>query len=338
MKIIDLEHHFTTPLTLDIMAKRTETPRFDPEKGLGYFEDTWLPITGIGFKDLLLDLGEGRIKLLDDCGIDFAQMSLTAPGADSFEAETARIVADDANNTIAAAVAKYPDRIGGFMTLAAKDPEWSLKEIDRCLEMGLWGWHTHSNFKDAYLDEKQFWPILKRCEALEMPIYIHPTVPAAKELRAFGVSLACPSYGFTADVLFCFMRMVARGVFDEFPRLKLLLGHLGEGLPFFFDRVNAAYRQGFGQPDPEMGGYEHEPSYYIKNNVWTTTSGNFLPEALYCTRDVMGIDKITMATDHPYEIINKGVDMIVKDVPLSEDEKKAFLGGNAKALGFARGI
>ena len=338
MKIVDLEHHFTTPFTLDVMSSRTDTPRFDPVKGLGYFEDTWLPISGIGFKDLLLDLGEGRIKLMDDCGIDFAQMSLTAPGADSFDAETSRAVAEDANNTIAAAMAKYPDRIGGFMTLAPKDAEWSLKEIDRCLEMGLWGWHTHSNYKDAYLDEKCFWPILERCEALGMPIYIHPTVPAAEELRAFGICLAAPSFGFTVDVLFCFMRMIHRGVFDEFPRLKLLLGHLGEGLPFFFDRVNAAYRQGFGKPDPAIGDYEHEPGYYIKHNVWTTSSGNFLPEALYCTRDVLGVNKITMATDYPYEIINLGVDMIVKDESLSGDEKKAYLCDNAKALGFAKGL
>ena len=338
MRIIDLENHFTTPLLVDTLKKRTEAPRIDPVKGLAFWEDAWFPTQGSDVFDNLFNVGEGRIKQMDECGIDFAQLSLNAPGADPYDAETSKIIAEDANNVISGAVARHPDRFGAFITLAPKDPEWSLKEIDRCLEMGMWGWFTHSNFKDAYIDEKRFWPLLEKCERLDMPIYVHPAATTAKELRSFGICLAAPALGFTVDVLYCVMRMIHRGVFDAFPNLKIILGHFGEGFPFFLDRVNAAYRQGFGQPDPEMGGYEHEPSYYIKNNVWTTTSGNFLPEALYCTRDVMGIDKITMATDHPYEIINKGVDMIVKDVPLTEDEKEAFLGGNAKALGFARGI
>ena len=336
MKIIDLENHFTTPLLIDILSKRTEVPRIDPEKGLGFWEDAWVPKNPAVF-DHLFDLGEGRIKLMDECGIDFAQLSINAPGADPYDAETSKAIAKDANDVVAEAAAKYPDRFGGFITLAPKDPEWSLAEIDRCLEMGLWGWFTHSNFKDAYLDEKRFWPILKKCQDLDMPIYIHPASTTAKELRSFGICLAAPALGFTVDTLFCVMRMIHRGVFDEFPKLKIILGHFGEGFPFFLDRVNAAYRQNFGMPNPEIsGGYKHEPGYYLKNNLWTTSSGNYLPEALYCTRDALGADRVTMATDHPYEEINLGVDMIVNDASLTEEEKTAFLCANAEALGFGK--
>ena len=339
MKIIDLENHFMTPLLVDILKKRTEAPRIDPVKGLGFWEDAWFPSKGSDVFDNLFDFGEGRIKMMDECGIDFAQLSLNAPGADPYDPETSKIIAEDANNTGAAAIAKYPDRFGAFITLAPKDPDWSLKEIDRCLEMGMWGWFTHSNFKDAYLDEKRFWPILKKCEDLDMPIYIHPASTTAKELRSFGICLAAPSLGFTVDVLWCVMRMIHRGVFDEFPKLKIILGHFGEGFPFFLDRVNAAYRQGFGMPNPEIGdGYKHEPGYYLKNSLWTTSSGNYLPQALYCTRDALGKDRIIMATDYPYEKINLGVDFIVNDASLPGEEKEAYLYDNAKALGFAKNL
>jgi predicted TIM-barrel fold metal-dependent hydrolase len=172
-----------------------------------------------------------------------------------------------------------------------------------------------------------------------MPIYLHPASTTAKELRSFGICMAGPSFGFGVDVQYCFMRMIHRGVFDAFPNLKVILGHFGEAFPFLVNRVDTAYRQGFGKPSPEIGGYEKEPSYYVKRHMWTTSSGNYLPEALYCTRDAMGMDRIIMATDYPFEDMKPGPDMILKDVPnLSEREKRAYLHDNAKALGFGRAI
>jgi len=339
MKVIDLEQHFETPLWVEALKKNPGYRRFDEEKGLGYWEDSWIPNTKTGANEKLLDLGENRLRLMDECGIDYAQLSLTAPGSESFDVETSKAVSEDANNTAAAAIQKYPDRFGAFMTLAPKDPEWALKEIDRCLEMGLWGWHTHSNYGDAYLDEKRFWPILKRCEELDMPIYLHPASTTAKELRTFGICLAAPTFGFGVDTQYCFLRMIHRGVFDAFPNLKIILGHFGETFPFTVDRINAAYRQGYGMPVLEIGGgYDHEPGYYVMKNLWTTSSGNYLKEALFCTRDVLGVDRVIMGTDYPYEIMHLGVDMMTKDVPLPEKEKEAYLYENAKALGFAKNI
>lgn len=135
-----------------------------------------------------------------------------------------------------------------------------------------------------------------------MPIYLHPTVTAAKDLREFGICLSSPIFGFGVDTQYCFLRMIHRGVFDAFPKLKVILGHFGETLPFTADRVNAAYRQGYGQPLKKIdGGYSKAPEYYIRHNLWTTSSGNYLPQALYCTRDVLGKEKVIMATDYPYE-------------------------------------
>lgn len=340
-KIIDLENHFSTKLWVETMRTNKGFPRFDKEKGLGYWEDSWIPITGSGVNEQLADLGKGRIALMDKCGIDYAQLSLTSPGAEPFDAETSKKIAEDANNVAAAAIEKYPDRFGAFITLAPKDPEWSIKEIERASKMGLFGWHTHSNFGDAYIDEKRFWPILAKLEELDMPIYLHPASTTAKELRVFGICMAGPTFGFGVDTQFAFLRMIHRGVFDAFPNLKFILGHFGEAFPFLKDRINAAYRQGYGMPLPEIeGGYKHELSYYVQKNLWTTSSGNYLPEALYCTRDALGVDRVTMATDYPYEKMWLGVDMIVKDLAdkLSAEEKKAYLYDNAKKLGFAKNI
>jgi len=339
MKVIDMENHFSTPLQIEVMKNNKGFPRFDEEKGLGYWEDSWIPITDSGASEQLFDIGEGRIALMDEVGIDYAHLSFTAPGAEPFDVETSKRLAKDANDKAAEAINKYPSRFGAFISLAPKDPEWSIKEIDRALEMGLWGWHTHSNYGDAYLDEKRFWPILKKCEDLDMPIYIHPASTTAKDLRTFGICMAGPTFGFGVDTQFVFLRMIHRSVFDQFPNLKIILGHFGETFPFLADRVNAAYRQGYGQPVLEVGGgYKNEPGYYIKKNLWTTSSGNYLPEALYCTRDVLGMDRVMMATDYPYEKMWLGVDMITKDVPLPQLEKKAYLNDNAKALGFARNL
>lgn len=340
MKVIDIENHFVTHLWIETLKNNKNYPKFDDKKGLGYYDDSWMPVTDSGTSDKLLDLGEDRLKLMDKVGIDYAHLSLTAPGAESFDVETSKKVAKDANDTIAKAVKKYPDRIGGFITLAPKDPEWSVKEIERCVnELGLWGWHTHSNYGDSYLDEKRYWPILKKCEELGMPIYLHPTVTAAKDLREFGICLSSPTFGFGVDTQYCFLRMIHRGVFDAFPKLKVILGHFGETLPFTADRVNAAYRQGYGQPLKKIdGGYSKAPEYYIRHNLWTTSSGNYLPQALYCTRDVLGKEKVIMATDYPYEKIELGVDMIVNDNSLPDEEKELYLCDNAKALGFGKNI
>jgi len=337
MKIIDLENHFNTPLNVEHMLSRTEYPKIDKDKGLGFYDDTWVNVAP-HVNGYLRDIGEGRVKLMDECGIDFAQLSLTAPGAECYDAESSKKIAEDSNNVMAALIKEYPDRLGAYITLAPKDADWSINEIDRCLEMGLWGWHTHSNFRDSYLDEKQYWPILKKCEELDMPIYLHPSIPRASEIRTFGVSLATPSFGYTVDTWWCFMRLIHRGVFDEFPKLKMILGHFGEGLPFFFNRINAAFRQGYGQPPAEMGGYKNEPSYYVRNNVWVTSSGNYLPDALYCTKNVLGLDKITLGTDHPFEPIALGVDFLRDDPILTEKEKETIFYDNAKALGFAKNL
>jgi len=334
LKTIDLENHFLTPAWQEALATNAGFPRVEPGgRGLGFAEDAWMPLTATENK--LADLADYRIGLMDEAGVDYAVMSLTSPGAEQFPLDVATKVARDANDYLAAAIEKHPDRFGGFASLAPKDPEWSAAELERCVkELGFKGWNTHSNFGDAYLDEPQFWPILAKAQELDVPIYLHPAVPMIKELREFGMVLGGPTLGFGTDVTYCFMRMIVRGVFDTYPHLKIIMGHLGEALPFLVDRVNRAWMQHHEKPNAEIGPGSKEPAgYYLKKNLWVTTSGNYLPAALICTRDSIGMDKILLGTDFPYENMTDCMDYL-RGLPLATDEAYALFEGNAKELGF----
>ena len=335
MKTIDLENHFITPTWQQALATNPGFPRVDKDRGLGFTEDAWMPLAATGVDQKLADLGDYRLGLMDAAGVGYAILSLTSPGAEQFAVEVGKKVAKDANDFLAAVMKKYPDRIGGFASLAPKDPEWSAAELERCVkQLGFKGWNTHSNFGDSYLDEKQYWPILAMAEKLGVPIYLHPAVPMIKELNEFGIVLSGPTMGFGIDVTYCFMRMIVRGVFDEYPDLKIIMGHLGEGLPFLVDRVNRAWMQKHETPNPGFGpGPKEVAGYYLKKNLWVTTSGNYLPAALYCTRDSIGMYKILLGTDFPYEDMKDCMDYL-RSVQLTSDEAYALFEGNAKALGF----
>ena len=335
MKTIDTEHHFVTPLYMETLRGRTTTPRLDEARGLGYWEDAWIPIGQTGAGPKLADMGEGRLRAMDEAGVDFAVLSLTAPGVEPLEPPVATRIARDANDRLAEYVASHPDRLAGMATLSPKEPEEAVKEFERCVkELGFKGWHTHSNFGDSYIDEKRYWPILAKAEELDVPIYLHPTSPMIPELRTFGICLAGPTFGFGTEVMYVFLRMIHRGVFDEFPGLKIILGHFGEAIPFLYDRVDTAYRQGYAQPNAEIGcGSKELASHYVRSNLWVTTSGNYLPAAYYCTRDTLGLERMLLATDYPFEQMRLGIDFM-KELPISDEERTQVCEGSARSLGF----
>ena len=337
MKTIDLENHFATEAWLDALrGNPLGYPTYDDQKGLGFTADAWFPLKAASeTRSQLLDLDDYRLGLMDKAGVDYAVLSLAAPGVEQLEVETGKKMARQTNDALAAAMARHPQRFGGFAALAPKDPEWSAQELERCVkELGFTGWNTHSNFGDSYLDEEQYWPLLAKVEELGVPIYLHPTVPMIPQLREFGMVLGGPTFGFGVEVAYAFMRMIVRGVFDEFPRLKIIMGHFGEAFPFLVYRVDRAYMQNHARPNPEVGeGSKEWASHYVLNNLWVTTSGNYLPAAFNCSRDGLGMDKITLGTDFPYEDMGECMEFLAS-LPLSEQEKDMLYETNARGLGF----
>jgi predicted TIM-barrel fold metal-dependent hydrolase len=253
MKKIDFEAHFYPEEYVRALYKNEEYPNFrdDPKTGkrrLWYNAEVGQPF-GDFLLDALTDLGEQRLAKMNACGIDMQALSLSAPGIEQLDPSIGTELSRKANDTLSGVIKKYPDRFLGYATLAPKHPREAAAELDRAVkELGFIGWNTHSNFGDSYLDEPVYWPILEMAANLEVPVYLHPTVPAIPSACAYGFALAGAPFGFGAETALCMMRLIYSGVFDRFPGLTIILGHLGETLPFLFNRIDWAYVRPF---DPE---------------------------------------------------------------------------------------
>ena len=220
----------------------------------------------------------------------------------------------------------------GYAALAPKDPAQAADELERCVkELGFKGWNIHSNFGDSYLDDKKYLPILERAAQLGVPVYLHPTVPAIPQSRGYGFALAGAPFGFGMETALCMMRLIYSGVFDICPNLKVILGHLGEALPFLFKRIDWAYVRPFDPAArPKLS---RKPSEYLKDNVFVTTSGNYFTPAFMCTYEALGAENILLGTDYPYEDPEECIEFL-ESLPLSQVEKEEIYSVNARRLGF----
>jgi len=335
LKTVDLENHFASKSWVDALRGNDDYPRLVDDPNTKY---RMYPVRGAylpyGLLDRLLDLGEGRIKLLDEAGIDKAVLSLAAPGTEPFPATVGTRVARETNDVLAEAVDRFPDRFEGYATLAVKDVDAATAELERAVkELGFTGWNTHSNFGDSFLDEKRYWPLLAKAEELDIPIYLHPTYPIVDPFLTYGMGVAGPSFGFGAETSMVIMRMIVAGVFDTFPRLKIILGHYGEGFPFMLDRVDRPYIQGHVPVDPEVAPrLRRMPGDYVRDNIICSTSGNYSPQAFVCTRDALGTERMVLGSDYPFESMVACMDFL-KEQPMDEKEKDDLYWKTAAALG-----
>jgi predicted TIM-barrel fold metal-dependent hydrolase len=280
----------------------------------------------------LMSMDEQRVAMMDKAGVDVQVLSLTAPGPEQFKPSDATALARDANDELAAYISKYPDRFKGFAALSPKEPESAAKELERSVkELGLVGWKTHSNFGDSYLDDQRYWPVLEAAADLGVPVYLHPTAPMISQLRQYGFALAGAPFGFGVETAMCTMRLIFSGAMDRFPGLRIILGHLGETLPFILERIDFPYVRPHFDPEarPDIA---HKPSEYIKERVFVTTSGMpFLP-ALRCTIDALGPDRILLGTDYPYESMDEAMSFL-NNASISEEEREQIYSKNAEQLG-----
>ena len=337
MKKIDFEAHFYTADYVRAMYENDGYPRFKDhpqtlKRRLWYSANVGQPF-GDFLLDALLDLGEQRLSTMDACGIDMQALSLSAPGLEQLDPAVGTDLSRKANDALATVIQKYPERFLGYAALAPKRPQEAAAELQRAVkDLGFIGWNTHSNFGDSYLDAEAYWPILEMAAKLEVPVYLHPTVPAIPNAWTYGFALAGAPFGFGFETALCMMRLIYSGVFDRYPGLKIILGHLGEALPFLFKRIDWAYVRPF---DPEARPkLNKKPSAYLKNNVFITTSGNYYTPAFRCTYEAMGIDRILLGTDYPYEDTRECMQFL-EHLPISEEEKQMVYFRNAEALGIA---
>lgn len=338
MKKIDLEAHFVTEEWVDALYKNKGYPRLVEDKAAKtrrmYFSaEACEPFSDV-LLGRLLDVGEKRLKDMDEAGVDVQVLTLTAPGVEQLDPEKGAALAVSTNNALAEIIRKRPDRFTGYAALAPKKPEEAVKELERAIkELGLKGWKTHSNYGDSYIDEKGYWPILAKAEELDVPIYLHPTAPMIPQLRTYGFALAGAPFGFGVETSMAMMRLVLSGVFDTFPNLKVILGHLGEGLPFILQRIDFPFVKPHFKADPGvLPEIKKRPSDYLKENMIVTTSGNCLEPAFMCTKEALGLDRILLGTDYPYEDPSECVQFL-EGLPISQEEKDKIYSLNASQVG-----
>lgn len=335
MKKIDFEAHFYTREYMEAMYGNAGYPRFaDEEQGRRLWYN---PGVGQPFADALLnrllELGEKRIQDMDRCGVGVQVLSLSAPGIEQFDPKTGTEIARKANDTLYEVTKRYPDRIMGYAALAVRNPASAVDELERAVtELGFRGWNTHSNYGDTMLDDPAYRPILQRAEKLGVPIYLHPTVPAGSQMRGYGFALAGAPFGFGIDTALCMLRLIYSGIFDLCPKLVVVLGHLGEALPFLFKRMDWAYVRPFDpKARPKL---EKKPSEYLRSNVFITTSGNYYQPAFRCAYEAMGKDRILLGTDYPYEDMEECIGFL-DGLPLSREDKERIYSVNARSIGFS---
>jgi 5-carboxyvanillate decarboxylase len=270
----------------------------------------------------LLDLGEGRIKAMDEDGIATQVCVLAGAVIQDIDPVQGNELAALSNDRLAEAAKKYPGRITGLAAYAPRDPERAARELERAVKkLGLKGGIVNSHSNGEYYDDAKFWPIFEAVEAMNVPIYIHPRDPSPQMIAPFQVTGFKIGWSWAAEVGTHIIRLIGNGVFDRFPRLKIVIGHMGEGLPFHLDRIDNRYFW-----EHEMAGtapkLKRKPSDYFRDNVIVTTSGMNFAKPLKMTIAQIGIDNVLFAADWPFEDARESVAAVdALDLPDSDMQK-----------------
>lgn len=279
----------------------------------------------------LYDLGELRLREMDEAGIDIQVISHGAPSTQKLGADVAVPLTRGVNDRLAAAIRAHPDRLAGFAALPTADPAAAADELARAVEeLGMKGAMLHGMANGVFLDDPRFWPIYARAESLDVPIYLHPSLPHPTVMDLYYKDYAKDfpmviraAWGFTVETATLALRLVLSGVFERHPRLKIILGHLGETLPFFVWRIDQALKR----PGQKAISFRD----LFCGHFYLTTSGNFSDPALLCCILEMGIDRILFSVDWPF-VANPPAVQWMERLSLSEADKEKMLSGNARKL------
>jgi predicted TIM-barrel fold metal-dependent hydrolase len=321
VKTIAIEEHFSTPMQRD-KTHATEFRRF--------YLSTRSQNLGHDIVDQLADLDEQRLAYMDAAGVDIQVLSFTSPGPQAFEAAEAIPLATDANDRLYEAMKRHPDRFTGFAALPTAAPDAAADELERTVrKLGFKGTMIHGHTRGSFLDDKKYWVIFERAQALGVPVYLHPTRPHPDAMKAYFTDyddLARAGWGFEIDTSCHFLRLVFAGVFDAYPNLKIILGHLGEFLPFGMLRMND---QTF--PSAKRRGLQKTPLQYLQDNMVVTTSGNWYEPAFICALMALGADNILFAVDWPFEP-NTTATHFLNRMPISELDREKIAHRNAERI------
>ena len=316
-RTITLEEHFMTPAFLEGPGQHfKERPQMAHIVGQG------------------CDLGDGRIAEMDAAGIDMQVLSLSSPGVQQLDATKAIELARDINGTLAYAVKQNPSRLAGFAVVPTPSPDTAADELERMVrEHGFKGAVISGHTQGRYLDDEFFWPILERAEAIQVPIYLHPTIPPQQVVDAYYTGnfpaevttmLAMAGWGWHIETAIHIIRIILSGAFDRYPRLQFIIGHLGEALPFMLPRINRVLSMELTKLNRPMGAY-------LRENIHYTISGfNFMPAFLDLLLEV-GVERIMFSADYPHGSMI-AAHAFLNQMPVSPSDRERIAHGNAEIL------
>jgi len=294
MRIVALEEHFSVPALVRridpaVVSRRGFRPRKAPPKGVS-------PL------DLLPEIGERRLQSMDEAGITVQVLSNSGPGADLVPGPEGVAIAREMNDHLAAAVARHPERFAGFAALPLQSPEAAAVELARCVEeLGFLGALVNGTTEGRFLDHPSYDEVLAAAVELDVPIYVHPHIPPEAVRHAYyadlpagaGRVLETAGWGWHSETAIHLLRMVLSGALDRHPRLKLIIGHMGEMLPMMLARADEVFAL-------DVDHLKRPISQTILDQVWLTTSGIFTEPPFLAALLTFGIDRIMFSVDYPY--------------------------------------
>jgi uncharacterized protein len=328
MRTIALEEHYATQAFLEgpgrELRAQAEAAHDHPKVAAGYAR----------LVEGLCNLGEGRVAAMDAAGVDVQVLSLTSPGVEQLDAGEAVALARETNDGLAEAVRRHPGRFAGFAALPTAAPKAAADELERAVRgHGFVGALINGHVREWYLDDSFFWPILERAETLGVPIYLHPTPPPLPVVEASytghyapGVTalLATAAWGWHMETATHLLRLVLSGAFDRYSGLQLVVGHMGEALPFMLPRLEMALPVEATKLDRPVGDY-------LRENVHYTFGGFNWSQAFLDLVLQVGVDRIMFSTDHPYASMSEAR-AFLDGLPVSPADKKRIAHGNAEHL------
>jgi uncharacterized protein len=319
MRTITLEEHFSTEKFLQ--ATEVQSRR---DFVSAYFRT---------IRAKLLDLGEARIADMDAAGIDMQVLSLAAGDMDRLDAPTAIALARDANDALAAAVQAHPRRFAAFAALDLREPETAARELERSIrQLGFKGVMVNGTSGGLFLDDLRFTPFFEAAQSLNVPIYLHPAPPPLTVQQAyfsglpedFAFLLSTAGWGWHTETGMHCLRLIGSGLFDRFPKLCFIIGHMGENLPFSLARAHSVLTRSVNKL--------HRPfAEYFHRHFHITTSGYFTLPPLLCALEVVGADHILFSVDYPFSPTEAGR-RFLDFLPLSPADLRKITHQNAERL------
>jgi predicted TIM-barrel fold metal-dependent hydrolase len=327
MRIVALEEHFTVPHIVAGIDRAAVAKRGFPA------DPAFLWAQSIK-RNELADMGEARLADMDASGITVQVLSVAGPGADLVPGQAGVDLARAYNDALAESCARHPDRYRGFAHLPLLSPDAAADELERTVkDLGFHGVLVNGATDGRFLDDPMYAPVLARAEALDMPIYLHPGIPVTSVRDAyydglpgnFSFTLALSAWGWHADTAIHTLRLVLSGALDRHPRLKIVIGHMGEALPFMLDRIDETTS---AQAKTLL---KRSVRQTIVDQVWITTSGFFTMVPFVAALMTFGVDRIMFSVDYPFAS-NARARAFLDSLPVSPADRAKIAHGNADRL------